>query len=172
MHCVNLKSLPAQPTPTDHIICPHPPKAFPQQESALDPHWGPLQPELSSSPCIGLCICLCCICPLGPFLQPLLVPLNGWTALQHIGWFAPPSLVLYTNLTRPDSTTSPRSSVNMFKWSGLRTDPCSTLLLTSIQVDYGPLPTALWAWPPSRFFTHLAVYPFRLSHPNFNTWRT
>lgn len=120
---VKLRILPSQPAPPGHITCTMM-SICPQVSS---PAGGWTKVLLMSHPAqitllwfyysflgTGLSICLCWICA---FAQ--------WhTALEHAGWFLPPSLVLKANLLGANST---RPSVKM-KLTGPRIDPWTLFL--------------------------------------------
>lgn len=138
MCCVKLKNLPSHPTPPSHItwiLMFVPPEVPFPAEAGLEPQWGSIQPLLSCYPVILLFL---------PGYRTLHLPLLNfsfwpippaslgapeWQHSPGAYWLTPaPSLELYANLMRADSTTSFGSSVKMFKWTDPTTDPCTLLL--------------------------------------------
>lgn len=87
-----------------------------------------------------------------PFLQPVLVPLDGSPAPEHVSW-SPQFAVI----CKCDETSS-RLLIQMSK----RTGPCSAPTATDTQ-GFHLLATIHWAWSSKQSFMCQVVHPFRLS---------
>ncbi|KAK4825953.1 LOW QUALITY PROTEIN: hypothetical protein QYF61_003471 [Mycteria americana] len=72
---------------------------------------------------------------LGPWIQPVQVPLQSLPALKST---LPPNLVSSANLLRVHSIPSSRSLIKILNRTGPSTEPWGTLLVTSWQVDLTP----------------------------------
>lgn len=90
------------------------------------------------------------------FLQSVWVYLNDRPALEHIHRSL--SLVSW----QACALTSSRTLVKMLSKIDSRTDPCSTTFVISIEVEYNPLPTSLWAWLPKLFLSHWVAHSYIL----------
>ncbi|KAF1440525.1 Zinc finger RNA-binding protein, partial [Pygoscelis papua] len=87
--------------------------------------------------------------PIGPFLQPVEVPLDGSTTLWHISHSS--QFVSSANLWRVHSAPSSRSLMKVLNRTGPSIDPWCTLLVTSLQLGFILLINTFWAWPFSQF---------------------
>ena len=90
-----------------------------------------------------------------PFVRPVQVLLDGSPVLQCTNWSSPNLEWLGAH-----SITSLRLLTKMLNRTGLRTAPCSILLVTGLQVCFDPLTTTLWVQSFSQFLPiKLSTYP-------------
>lgn len=98
--------------------------------------------------------------PLCPSLQPLKLPLKGYTALCGIGHSS--QVCVISRLAEDTSGPSSKSLMEKLNSTGPCIEPWGTPLLTGIQLDPVAVIKILWDLPLSQVSIHLTVHSSRL----------